>query len=141
MKITIEFDGSEESYLAGHLASGIWELAGSLDLLKDTINDVCAYLQERFDYDKLPPNQHEKPLADQQLLRLPIEELEMQPRTTAVLKCEDIHYLGDLIQRTEGELLKIPNLGKKSLTEIKEELARRGLILGMKLNNWPPVLP
>ena len=53
-------------------------------------------------------------------------------------KAEAIHYIGDLVQRTEVELLKTPNLGKKSLTEIKDVLASRGLSLGMRLENWPP---
>jgi DNA-directed RNA polymerase subunit alpha len=54
------------------------------------------------------------------------------------LKAESIYYLGDLIQRTEVELLNTPNLGKKSLTEIKDVLASHGLSLGMRLENWPP---
>ncbi len=54
------------------------------------------------------------------------------------MKAETIHYIGDLVQRTEVELLKTPNLGKKSLTEIKDVLASRGLSLGMRLENWPP---
>ena len=54
------------------------------------------------------------------------------------LAAENIYYIGDLIQRTENELLKTPNLGRKSLNEIKEVLASRGLSLGMKLENWPP---
>ena len=54
------------------------------------------------------------------------------------LKAENIYYIGDLVQRTEVELLKTPNLGKKSLTEIKDVLASRGLSLGMRLENWPP---
>jgi len=59
-------------------------------------------------------------------------------RSANCLKAESIYYIGDLIQKTEVELLKTPNLGKKSLTEIKEVLAQRGLALGMKLENWPP---
>ena len=54
------------------------------------------------------------------------------------VKAENIYYIGDLIQRTEVELLKTPNLGKKSLTEIKDVLASHDLSLGMKLENWPP---
>ncbi|MXZ33430.1 MAG: DNA-directed RNA polymerase subunit alpha, partial [Gammaproteobacteria bacterium] len=54
------------------------------------------------------------------------------------LKAEDIYYIGDLIQRSEVELLRTPNLGKKSLTEIKDVLATRGLSLGLRLENWPP---
>ena len=59
-------------------------------------------------------------------------------RSANCLKAESIYYIGDLIQRTEVELLKTPNLGKKSLTEIKDVLASRGLSLGMRLENWPP---
>ena len=75
---------------------------------------------------------------DPVLLR-PIDDLELTVRSANCLKAENICYIGDLIQRTEVELLKTPNLGKKSLTEIKEVLAQRGLSLGMKLESWPPV--
>jgi DNA-directed RNA polymerase subunit alpha len=77
------------------------------------------------------------PSVDPALLRS-IDELELTVRSANCLKAESIYYIGDLIQRTEVELLKTPNLGKKSLTEIKEVLAQRGLSLGMKLENWPP---
>jgi DNA-directed RNA polymerase subunit alpha len=59
-------------------------------------------------------------------------------RSANCLKAENIYYIGDLIQRTEVELLKTPNLGKKSLTEIKDVLASHGLSLGLRLENWPP---
>jgi DNA-directed RNA polymerase subunit alpha len=72
------------------------------------------------------------------LLLRPIDDLELTVRSANCLKAESIYYIGDLIQKTEVELLKTPNLGKKSLTEIKEVLAQRGLSLGMKLENWPP---
>jgi len=68
----------------------------------------------------------------------PVDELELTVRSANCLKAENIYYIGDLIQRTENELLKTPNLGRKSLNEIKEVLASRGLTLGMKLENWPP---
>lgn len=71
------------------------------------------------------------------LLRL-IDDLELTVRSANCLKAEGIFYIGDLIQRTEVELLKTPNLGKKSLTEIKDVLASHGLSLGMRLENWPP---
>ena len=79
----------------------------------------------------------QEPGVDPVLLR-PIDDLELTVRSAHCLKAEHISYIGDLIQRTEVELLKTPNLGKKSLTEIKEVLAQRGLSLGMKLENWPP---
>jgi DNA-directed RNA polymerase subunit alpha len=74
---------------------------------------------------------------DPMLLR-PVDELELTVRSANCLKAEAIYYIGDLIQRSENELLKTPNLGKKSLTEIKDVLASRGLSLGVKLENWPP---
>jgi len=78
-----------------------------------------------------------EPDVDPLLLR-PVDDLELTVRSANCLKAENIYYIGDLIQRTEVELLKTPNLGKKSLTEIKDVLATRGLSLGMKLENWPP---
>ncbi|RXK34048.1 DNA-directed RNA polymerase subunit alpha [Arsenophonus endosymbiont of Bemisia tabaci Asia II 3] len=80
----------------------------------------------------------EKPEFDPILLRA-VDDLELTVRSANCLKAEAIHYIGDLVQRTEVELLKTPNLGKKSLTEIKDVLASRGLSLGMRLENWPPV--
>jgi DNA-directed RNA polymerase subunit alpha len=72
------------------------------------------------------------------ILLRPVDDLELTVRSANCLKAESIFYIGDLIQRTEVELLKTPNLGKKSLTEIKDVLASRGLSLGMRLENWPP---
>jgi DNA-directed RNA polymerase subunit alpha len=72
------------------------------------------------------------------ILLRPVDELELTVRSANCLKAENIYYIGDLIQRSENELLKTPNLGRKSLNEIKEVLASRGLTLGMKLEAWPP---
>ena len=72
------------------------------------------------------------------ILLRPVDELELTVRSANCLKAENIYYIGDLIQRTETELLKTPNLGRKSLNEIKEVLASRGLSLGARLENWPP---
>jgi DNA-directed RNA polymerase subunit alpha len=77
------------------------------------------------------------PQFDPMLLR-PIDDLELTVRSANCLKAEAIHFIGDLIQRTETELLRTPNLGKKSLNEIKDVLGARGLNLGMRLENWPP---
>lgn len=77
------------------------------------------------------------PQIDPILLR-PVDDLELTVRSANCLKAEDIYYIGDLIQRTETELLKTPNLGRKSLNEIKEVLASKGLTLGSKLDAWPP---
>ena len=72
------------------------------------------------------------------ILLRPVDELELTVRSANCLKAENIYYIGDLIQRTENELLKTPNLGRKSMNEINEVLASRGLTLGMKLESWPP---
>lgn len=79
-----------------------------------------------------------KPVTIDPVLLRPVDDLELTVRSANCLKAENIYYIGDLIQRTETELLKTPNLGRKSLNEIKEVLATRGLTLGMKLENWPP---
>lgn len=84
-----------------------------------------------------PEPEDEQPEIDPELLR-PVDDLELTVRSANCLKAERIQYIGDLVQRTEVELLKTPNLGKKSLTEIKDVLASRGLSLGMRLENWPP---
>ena len=91
----------------------------------DGINDVFS--------GGLPAKDNHDPI----LLR-PVDELELTVRSANCLKAENIYYIGDLIQRTETELLKTPNLGRKSLNEIKEVLAARGLTLGARLENWPP---
>ncbi len=79
----------------------------------------------------------DEPEVDPILLR-PVDDLELTVRSANCLKAEAIMYIGDLIQRTETELLRTPNLGKKSLNEIKDVLASRGLSLGVRLENWPP---
>ncbi len=84
------------------------------------------------------PVEHHKSIQVDPLLLRPVDDLELTVRSANCLKAENIYYIGDLIQRTENELLKTPNLGRKSLNEIKEVLAARGLTLGMKLENWPP---
>jgi len=85
----------------------------------------------------IPKEQPQIPQIDPILLR-PVDDLELTVRSANCLKVENIYYIGDLIQRTEAELLRTPNLGRKSLNEIKEVLASRELTLGMKLDNWPP---
>ena len=104
--------------------------AGSI--LKDQLS-VFVDLQGQ-DEDKAKPSEHH---FDPLLLR-PVDELELTVRSANCLKAENIHYIGDLVQKTEVELLRTPNLGKKSLTEIKEVLESHGLSLGMRLDNWPP---
>ncbi|MCR3754676.1 MAG: RNA polymerase subunit alpha [Candidatus Westeberhardia cardiocondylae] len=85
-----------------------------------------------------PEIKEEKPKFDPILLR-PVDDLELTVRSANCLKAESIHYIGDLVQKTEIELLKTPNLGKKSLTEIKDVLAARKLTLGTRLDDWPPI--
>lgn len=82
--------------------------------------------------------QKEEKLEVDPILLRPVDDLELTVRSANCLKAENIYVIGDLVQRTEVELLKTPNLGKKSLTEIKDILAGRSLSLGMKLENWPP---
>jgi len=93
-------------------------------------NEVAGGVYAGVSRDTNPPH-------DPILLR-PVDELELTVRSANCLKAENIYYIGDLIQRTETELLKTPNLGRKSLNEIKEVLASRGLTLGARLENWPP---
>jgi len=96
---------------------------------------LVAFVDLDSDLLKEPIKQEEE--FDPLLLR-PVEDLELTVRSANCLKAENIHYIGDLVQRTETDLLKTPNLGKKSLNEIKDVLASRSLSLGMHLDNWPP---
>ena len=101
-------------------------------ILHDQIS-VFVNLEESMIQSKI----EEEPEVDPILIR-PVDDLELTVRSANCLKAENIYYIGDLVQHTETELLKTPNLGKKSLTEIKDVLAQRNLILGVKLDNWPP---
>ncbi len=105
----------------------------SARILVDQLN-VFAALEDTGESGAAEP---EAPAVDPILLR-PVDDLELTVRSANCLKAENINYIGDLIQRTENELLKTPNLGRKSLNEIKEVLASRGLTLGMQLDYWPP---
>ncbi|WWP00011.1 MAG: DNA-directed RNA polymerase subunit alpha [Candidatus Dasytiphilus stammeri] len=101
-------------------------LAEQLEAFVDLRNKITPEIKE------------EKPDFDPILLR-PVDDLELTVRSANCLKAETIHYIGDLVQKTEVELLKTPNLGKKSLNEIKDVLASKKLKLGMRLDNWPPL--
>jgi len=105
-------------------------IAGSI--LKDQLS-VFVNLEGSDEEEEVEPESHIDPI----LLR-PVDDLELTVRSANCLKAENIYYIGDLIQRTEVELLKTPNLGKKSLTEIKDVLASYSLSLGMRLEHWPP---
>jgi len=118
------------------------ETDGTVDAV-DAVKQAAGILVDQLGaFVDVSRREAERPVAgraevDPILLR-PIDDLELTVRSANCLKAESIYYIGDLIQRTEVELLKTPNLGKKSLTEIKDVLAARGLSLGMKLENWPP---
>ena len=119
------------------------ETNGTIDP-EEAIRRAARILQEQLSVfvelegkEDTAPVERKKSEIDPILLR-PIDDLELSVRSANCLKAEGIHYVGDLIQWTEVELLKTPNLGKKSLTEIKDVLASHGLQLGMKLENWPP---
>lgn len=118
------------------------ETNGTLDP-EEAIRRAATILQRQIvvfvDLEELskPAPEKEEEEVDPVLLR-PVDDLELTVRSANCLKAENIYYIGDLVQRTEVELLKTPNLGKKSLTEIKDVLASRGLSLGVRLENWPP---
>jgi DNA-directed RNA polymerase subunit alpha len=118
------------------------ETNGTVDP-EEAIRHAATILQDQLSaFVDLQARSEDKPRTaesdiDPILLR-PVDDLELTVRSANCLKAESIFYIGDLIQRTEVELLKTPNLGKKSLTEIKDVLATKGLSLGMRLENWPP---
>lgn len=118
------------------------ETNGTVDP-EETIREAAGILQQQLAiFVDLKGEEKAEPVRapseiDPILLR-PVDDLELTVRSANCLKAENIHYIGDLIQKTEVELLKTPNLGKKSLTEIKDVLGSHGLSLGMRLENWPP---
>jgi len=118
------------------------ETDGTVDP-EETIRTAATILQDQLTHfidlkgKKEEEPKEDEPEVDPVLVR-PVDDLELTVRSANCLKAENIYYIGDLIQRTEVELLKTPNLGKKSLTEIKDVLASKGLSLGMRLDNWPP---
>lgn len=118
------------------------ETNGTIDP-EEAIRRAATILQQQIavfvdlQRDKTPEPVETREEVDPILLR-PVDDLELTVRSANCLKAENIYYIGDLVQRTEVELLKTPNLGKKSLTEIKDVLASKGLSLGMRLENWPP---
>jgi DNA-directed RNA polymerase, alpha subunit, bacterial and chloroplast-type len=121
------------------------ETNGTVDP-EETIKLAATILHEQLsvfvDFEKVNDSLEEEKIEVEEIfepvLLRPVDDLELTVRSANCLKAENIFYIGDLIQRTEVELLKTPNLGKKSLTEIKDILALKGLSLGMRLENWPP---
>ena len=121
------------------------ETNGTVDP-EETIKMAATILHDQLsvfvDFEKVNDQIAEEEVQNEEVfdpvLLRPVDDLELTVRSANCLKAENIFYIGDLIQRTEVELLKTPNLGKKSLTEIKDILALKGLSLGMRLENWPP---
>jgi DNA-directed RNA polymerase subunit alpha len=119
------------------------ETNGTIDP-EEAVRTAATILHEQISvFVRLEESQHAttdpaQEYVDPLLLRT-VDDLELTVRSANCLKAENIYFIGDLVQRTEVELLKTPNLGKKSLTEIKDVLASRGLSLGVKIENWPPL--
>lgn len=121
------------------------ETNGTVDP-EEAIKHAASILHDQLsvfvDFEKVKDQVLEEVVVEEQtfdpVLLRPVDDLELTVRSANCLKAENIFYIGDLIQRTEVELLRTPNLGKKSLTEIKDILAIKGLSLGMRLENWPP---
>ena len=110
---------------------------------EETVRKAAGILQQQLTvFVDLQGDEQEEQVSNESeidpILVRPVDDLELTVRSANCLKAENIYYIGDLIQRTEVELLKTPNLGKKSLTEIKDVLGSHGLSLGMRLENWPP---
>lgn len=118
------------------------ETNGTLDP-EEAVKVAATILQKQLQsfidlsYEEEAQTKKDEPEFDAILLR-PVDDLELTVRSANCLKAENIFYIGDLVQKDEVDLLKTPNLGKKSLTEIKDVLASKSLSLGMKLENWPP---
>lgn len=119
--------------------NGTVEPKETIKLAATIIHDQLSVFVDFKEVSEQPRVEYTSPdeSIDPVLLR-PVDDLELTVRSANCLKAENIFYIGDLIQRTEVELLKTPNLGRKSLTEIKDILALKGLSLGMRLENWPP---
>ena len=122
--IELETDGTLDPKLAIEHSATIFQqqLSAFVDL------DAIAEQEAKKDQNDFDP-----------ILLRSIEELELTVRSTNCLKAESIFLIGDLIHRSEFDLLKTPNLGKKSLNEIKDVLASKDLSLGMNVENWPPL--
>ena len=125
LTLAVETDGSVKAEDAVALAARILQ-----DQLAVFIN---------FEEPKKPVEEARHPeLAFNAALLKKVDELELSVRSANCLKNDNIVYIGDLIQKTEAEMLRTPNFGRKSLNEIKEVLASMGLHLGMEVPNWPP---
>jgi DNA-directed RNA polymerase subunit alpha len=103
-------------------------------ILQDQLQLFINFEEPQQRHDEEAPSE---PPFNRNLLRK-VDELELSVRSANCLKNDNIVYIGDLVQKTEGEMLRTPNFGRKSLNEIKEVLSTMGLHLGMEIPNWPP---
>ncbi|HUL19805.1 MAG TPA: DNA-directed RNA polymerase subunit alpha [Thermodesulfobacteriota bacterium] len=111
-------------------------VAHSAKILKDQLSIFITFEEEEEEV-SYPEDEEEKEAFNENLLRS-VDELELSVRSANCLKHANIKLIGDLVQKTEAEILATKNFGRKSLNEIKEILTEMGLSLGMKLDNWPP---
>jgi DNA-directed RNA polymerase subunit alpha len=119
------------------------ETNGSVDA-EEAVKRAATILQDQLSsFVELEPVVEEEPQPtsdDFPVMYLSaVDELELTVRSANCLKAEQIYYIGDLIQKSEQDLLRTPNLGRKSLNEIKEVLTEKNLELGTEIENWPPV--
>lgn len=109
---------------------------------EEAIRRSATILQQQLaafvDLKAVPTIEKSEKEAMNPLFLRPVDDLELTVRSANCLKAENIYYIGDLVLKAEADLLKTPNLGKKSLTEIQTVLASHGLSLGMSIDNWPP---
>jgi DNA-directed RNA polymerase subunit alpha len=110
-------------------------VALSAKILKEQLNVFINFEEE--EELELPQEKPAEEQFNENLLRS-VDELDLSVRAENCLQAANIKYIGDLVQKTEAEMLKTKNFGRKSLKEIKELLAEMGLTLGMKLESWPP---
>jgi len=118
--------------------NGTIEPAECIKYAAGVLSSHLALFNDLTSYQSPSSTKQAEPAFFDPVFLLPVDDLELTVRSANCLKAENIFYIGDLIQRTEYELLRTPNLGKKSLTEIKDVLAAKGLSLGMRLEHWPP---
>jgi DNA-directed RNA polymerase subunit alpha len=111
-------------------------VAHAAKILKDQLSIFITFEEEEEEV-SYPEDEEEKEAFNENLLRS-VDELELSVRSANCLKHANIKLIGDLVQRTEAEILATKNFGRKSLNEIKEILTEMGLSLGMKLDHWPP---
>ena len=112
-------------------------VAHAAKILKDQLSIFITFEEEEETEMSYAEDEEEKEALNENLLRS-VDELELSVRSANCLKHANIRLIGDLVQKTEAEILATKNFGRKSLNEIKEILSEMGLSLGMKLDNWPP---